>query len=496
MIKTNYKHPNEHVFIIASRPIVFGEVLAKCTCGYETRQYDRADGKCPNCNSSAHEKLMSPTRTEKLSHVYGYEFTKEKAIINYRKIEVIYRQDEEDSKKDSLAVSEVKTDFIIEYETNKKGNKQFKPKRIVTIGDKQEVCKLLKSDIEYRYIKGDTETSAYDALKAISAYSDYGNLAAVIWGIVNKYKYCYDAIQKGFLIGYDCDISALKTWNEFVAKLSDKEIECLKKIYDMENSENYSYTTSYRYIIREYSNLKKNFEDMDKFSEFIDTKINLHENARELRRTIPIDITRYSAEIAELIYGHGFTIEELEELFAHAERQAFNLSYRFNDFIKGCRIYKKLNIAIDKKPRELAIYLAKMKAICDIAGFYGNKKFFIKDEDSTYGYSLSSDLITVKTVYEHFGFKGLDILLVNHHMEKYIAYTVSSLNHPISESKPIAVAFTEKFTNTYNSTLKENYLPITLLTLDGQVINEKKEIEKTLIELAREAVLSKGEATC
>ena len=80
-------------------------------------------------------------------------------------------------------------------------------------------------------------------------------------------------------------------------------------------------------------------------------------------------------------------------------------------------------------------------------------------------------------------------------MEKYIAYTVS-LNHPISESKPIAVAFTEKFMNTYNSTLKENYLPITLLTLDGQVINEKKEIEKTLIELAREAVLSKGEATC
>ena len=40
-IETKYKHPNEHIFVIASRPIVHGEVLAKCTCGYETREYDK-----------------------------------------------------------------------------------------------------------------------------------------------------------------------------------------------------------------------------------------------------------------------------------------------------------------------------------------------------------------------------------------------------------------------------------------------------------------------
>lgn len=493
MIKTNYKDSNKNIFIVAKRPVVHSEILAKCTCGYEeTRQYNNKKDKCPNCNSKIYKVITIPSRTN-ISQIYGYDFTKEKAIINYRNIEVIYRQDAEDSTKDSLMISEVKTDFIIEYETNKKGVKKFNPKRIVTTKDKQEEFKLLKSDLGYRYTKGDTDSDVLDALRAVSSSGEYNNLALIIWGIVNKYKHCYDSIQKGFMIGYDSDIASLKQWNEFVLKLPDNEIECLKKIYE-EHSEGYSYSSSYNYIMRTYLTIKENFNDIDELSKFTDIKNYIYKNNEELRRIIPIDISRYNTELAELIYTYGFTIEEIGELFAHAERQAYNLSYEFNTFVKGCKAYKKLGLNIDKKPKELAIYITKMKAICDVSNFYGHKEFFIKNEDTIYNYFLRSNLITVKTVYENFGFKGLDILLTNHYMKKHIAYCLF-LNHSTSKNKLLAVGFLDNYKNSQSSIANKDYLPTILLTLDGKIIDKEEDIKETLIELTKEAI-NKEETVC
>lgn len=497
-IETKYKHPNEHIFVIASRPIVHGEVLAKCTCGYETREYDKKNETCPNCNSKVHEKYMSSKRNHDISHVYGYEFTKEKAIINYRRVEVIYIQDEEDATNDSLTLSETKTDFVIEYETNKRGNKQFKPKRIVTKGDTQVTHRLLKSDIEYSYQLGDTSRDIFKNLRAVSTLSNSsGSLAMTIWGIHNKYKYCYDAIQKGFLIGCDYEIDSLKSWNSFVMNMSDKELEGLKIIYDTENKTSYQGFCTYYNVLNEYKNIKKRFEDIEELHEFINIKSNLYNNADEIHRTIPLDMSRYNTDLAEMIYNYKFTLEEIGELFAHAERQAFNLSYDFSSLIKGYRTYYKLGIPIDKKPKELAIYLAKMKAVNDIVYYYSNKNFRIenKKENKRYYYSLGNSFDIVETVYKNFGFKGLNTLLINHHMNKYKAYTLFS-NDTGPKRTALAVAFIDKNNNTIAPSFEDNFLPDILLMSNGQRIEDKEEMREIIIELTKEKLMTKGEAVC
>lgn len=496
-IETKYKHPNEHIFVIASRPIVHGEVLAKCTCGYETRTYDKKNETCPNCNSKVHEKYMSARRNHNISQIYGYEFTEEKAIINYRRVEVNYRQDEEDAINDSLALHEIKTDFVIEYETNKKGKKQFKPKRIVTEGDIQVTHKLLKSEIEYIYQQGDTERIAIETLRKICSSGNDSNLASMIWGIHNKYKYCYDAIQKGFLIGYDYEISSLKKWNDFVSELSDKEIEGLKVIYDTENKTSYHSCCTYHNVLREFKSIREDFGDTEELHKFISIKSDLHKKINELREIIPLDLSRYNTELADMIYHYKFTIEEIGELFAHAERQAFNLRYEFSNLVRGYKIYHKLGMPIDKKPRELAIYLAKMKAINDIINYYSNKNFSLKDEseDKNYHYSLTNNFTTVKTVYDNFGLKGLNALLVNHHMNKYRAYTLL-LNNLNSERSVLATAFVGKDNNLQGYDSNNVFLPDILLTLDGQIIEDKKEIRETIIELTKEKLMTKGEVVC
>ena len=493
MTTINYKHPNEHIFIIASRPRPGDKVaLGACTCGYETRIYEDIGDKCPKCNSKIYNILTSQTRTNGLSHVSGFEITKEKAIINYRKIELSYIQDSKNYKNDSLTINEIKTDFVIEYETDKKGQKKFKPKMIITEGNQQEVKKLLKSSVEYQYAKENTETTAYSTLRRVSG--NQNNLPSIIWSLHNKYKYSYDAIQKGFLNGYYGEISSLKEWNKLIKSLNDKEIEALRYVYDMENS-GYTYSSSYNYILREFCGLRKKYKDEQKLLDFVKVKNFIHKDSDKLEQVIPLHLSNYNTDIAELIYDYGFKLEEIIELFAHAERQAFNLTNKFTEFMRGCKIYKTLNIEIDKKPRELAIYLAKMTAINNLISFYGNKKFSIKDEDITYNFILQNSILPVKTVYENFGFKGLDVLLINHHMNNYVAYGLC-INEVPHTNTPELVAFTNKFANAYNSDLKDGFLPKAILTIDGKLIEDKDEIKELLIDTTKNKLLNKGETTC
>ena len=106
-----------------------------------------------------------------------------------------------------------------------------------------------------------------------------------------------------------------------------------------------------------------------------------------------------------------------------------------------------------------------------------NKKFSIKDEDITYNFILQNSILPVKTVYENFGFKGLDVLLVNHHTNNYVAYGLW-INEEFRTNAPELVAFTDKFANSYNSDLKDGFLPKAILTIDGKLIEDKDEIKE------------------
>ena len=480
---------DEHIFLIYE-PISNKTKSAACTCGYRTGDYDveKFDKRCPDCNSKAHSEMLYQIRT--IDDIYGYEFTTEKAIVNYRKIIIDY---EEDIRNDQVQIylTESKVDYIIEYETNKNGKKVFKPKKIKTEQGQTcgQVYKLLKNEIEYAYISL-TDNEFYKDLKAM-LLTYRSTLSDIIWQIHNKYKYCYDAIQKGFILGNEVSIDSLKNWNQFIKNLSDKELEYVKKLYEIETA---TCNTQYYYIIRDIESIKKNYKTADKISGYIDTKLYIHKNSNRLNTIIhTCNLSTYYNELTNLIYCYDFTLEEIEELFMHAERQAYDLLVNLRYLLKGYEIYKSINIGIDKKPKELAIYIAKCKKIASIIVNQSEKKFYIDDNKKTYEYYLTNSLDIVKTVYENFGFKGLDTLLSNHYVNKRLAYTVCDNN----TKKPFCIAFTTcndgiHFTSYILTELGKEYLPDKILTFNGEIIEDKEKIKEYLIKI-RTIKSNKGE---
>ena len=138
-----------------------------------------------------------------------------------------------------------------------------------------------------------------------------------------------------------------------------------------------------------------------------------------------------------------------------------------------------------------------MKAVNDIVYYYSNKNFRIenKKENKRYYYSLGNSFDIVETVYKNFGFKGLNTLLINHHMNKYKAYTLFS-NDTGPKRTALAVAFIDKNNNTIAPSFEDNFLPDILLMSDGQRIENKEEMREIIIELTKEKLMTKGEAVC
>lgn len=476
-INVTYKHSYKELLILAgtyNRDTLF----AKCTCGFSSDNFDRKLKVCPDCGVEPYKTITTHTRDYNVNHISGYNLNTEKAVINHRKLEIIYRS--EDDGKEELLIDKVFTDFVIEYEQNKKGTLSFKPKRIVN----GITYKLLKNEIVRQYYsEGDTDKEVISLLKHYSGSYYNEGLGDIIWGLHNKYKYCYDAIKKGILEGFDSEISGLKEWNNFILKKDDKEITYIKEMIKRDYEQNIGLTRRVNLysIKRDYNVLQKKLKNNDELFKYLDTLKYVYDNKAILEENTQTSLRSNDDSFASMIYDLGFTIEEIIELFNHANRQAFNLSFNLSSLLNGYVLYKKIGIPIDKKPRELAIFFNKTKEL--IKACTGSYKISYKIESTNNTIYFKKDKYTIETVYKLFGFKALDKILVSMNFDNIEPYVLIDNDNPNDMlSDLIFFIQTKRSYNNETSTIKA------ILTPDGELIENVNNIEE-LIEKQKEAVV-------
>lgn len=449
--------------------------IVKCTCGYETRTDDLIK-KCPECGTTRVKDLMSYTR-DTTQYITSYDFTPEKASIKHRTISYYA-----DSDNLQLDIETSDTEFVYEYVTNKKGTKKLAIKKIKD----GEESRLLKADL-YAYWYGCTDDKIKEAIKTINGIenSDYNMLAVALWGIQNKYKLCPDAIAKRVYEGYDYNLDSLRKWNDFIKTASSKKLEYIKKYISVSNYRN---SNPYIYIITNY------FDDKDEEKVFktIDLLIELDRSKAIIDNRFP-DRWRNLQELSSFMVTTGFTLEELLKFVELADRQAYDL--RSNAY-KIFRIYRELSaikMPIDKKPRELAIYMSKMEKLLNLTD--GCSPSPIKLDGHIFKHKKSHDII--KKVYDVAGYKGLDELLFNCLMGQNIKF--GFLYIPYQEKIDKTIYNKVKYMTSlifYKGAMKEKSTINCLITKDNQVLTDKEEIKEYISNEREELMSIKEEATC
>lgn len=395
-----------------------------CTCGYKNGELTEEITKCPDCGAIIKEKFKKTANhmTFENNFINQVSFTQDKGYIEYFYIEITADED------NNLTLRKRTIEIILEYVLNKKGVKTYKP-RILENGVEH---KWLKSTIEnllpYNRYSNKSSRKILDILEAFTIDSPY-SIGSQIWSIHNKYKYGRNLLVD-FFYRIDGSIDIIKRCNELFPKLPHDNEEYMKMIkedlmeysrlsYPIADDKNIS---GYRLQDKFYNPTIENLEKIKKHAE---VKKRYNKRINDFR--VYIDNYSYLDEkIINLINDTGVEIDVLLELFAHADRQSYELnSYsKANELLNCYMAIHQMGLPIDWKPKEVQIYIDKMNALKSVISHYGNLKEFC----DKYNLTPFSDKDIIKTAYEMGGFKLLDRLLFDTNI-KYYSKKIGSVGH-------------------------------------------------------------------
>lgn len=380
------------------------EYHLKCSCGYEsTSEYDNAIKECPQCKT---KRVFEMPRNSRRTYqfVTGYNFEETKAIVSHRAVEY-YERDVDGEVKSMLDITD--TDFTFEHVLNKKGKTTFKA-RIITNGVEE---KMLKGNL-WKYDFDMTNDIIKENIRKVSAndHLSYNSFAEAIWGVNVRYRLCKESIEKGVYEGYSYELSGVKEWNEFILKLNEeKDMEYLRKYIKLRYVKRERLCTSH--IINFFTDNYRNIKNREKLYKHIDLLVELKNNRQVAN--FPAS-WRDIYDLANFMLKTDFTLEEVVDLIALADRQAYQIGIYMH---RTCRIYSDLyeiGMPIDKKPKELAIYITKMDKLIELAGSYKYVKFKYNDLEF-YGFNNKK---IIKRIYDVGGYKALNNMMVAYYMNK------------------------------------------------------------------------------
>ena len=291
---------------------------------------------------------------------------------------------------------------------------------------------------------------------------------------------CFDTLQKEIYEGYEYDLATLKGWNSLISRLDEKDLEYLIKYAQLTNKD--SKTISGYHIRNFFNSYKDNMDNLYKNVDIYESIV----DRREIQQPNFPRSWRNIETLATFLQNTGFTLEELIELMEFSERQAFSMDMNSTKVRTVYTVLSNLGMPIDKKPREMAIYINKMHMLlnmgnswkaCDINGLDFN----------LYG---KADNTVIKKVFDKCGYKGLDHILFNHYMNKETSPLYLYTNVDNQQILLDCVAFF----NTKNVITVADVDNIkSLLTAENEIITETEEIKKYLNTKIKEIIDNKNE---
>lgn len=469
---------------------------ARCTCGYHKNNINAKEfaklEACPKCNVKTHKTMGNNYAYSSYTNTYivEYKFTPKRGYLKTSYLYATIRDVDYCATGDLVFDNDI-SEFIFEYEENKKGKKVYKPK-LIRNGDSS---KLLKGSLDGIMFPSLYNSPHREILSELDASSTDYSFKQILWGIHNRYKYLTYALSKGIYFGYGSRISDLVNFEAYLKKyFNDNNIQYVISFYNYFKAER-AYRKMDFWYVDHYFNLDKVENAAEKIElkkKALDTSNFLLKNKEALENVGKTDVSFYINEYTDMMIEYDFTFEELIEFFALAERQAF--SGHINVIANGYKIYKELGIPINKKPKELAIYVQKMTALKDLISSYSQRTYY-PPLDKYLIYKPNKDV--VKYLYEKEGYKILDELLIRANMNKkeepfYMNIEIEDKQYPIED----VIAFT----NFRNRSHQDAHLT-SLLLKDGTIIENpediaeflKKEEEKIKAAIEKEREV---EATC
>ena len=453
-IDLEYKKENPNIiFNYESRPFDDNKVYkSHCSCGFKD---DRNHSVCPVCKTTDCKSIHYAGRRENEYVVTAYNFDKLSATIELKKYECCYNSEENTF---DLTADDVK--IIFKYELNSRNRYKYSAQHVIN-GQSE---RLLKATLD-EYGFGVTETKVKDAFVGLCGISCnyYDCFNETVWSINNKYKHCFDALQKEIYEGYEYDLTTLKAWSSLINRLDEKGLKYLIKYAQLDNRRNNSINGYHiRNLFNSYNdNINSLYEYVDIYESIIDR--------REIQQNNFPHNWRNAESLAKFFQSTGFTLEELIELIELSERQAFRIDVNSHKVRTIYTALSNIGMPIDKKPREMAIYINKMDKLLNIENSW--KACEIKGLDLDL-YGMNNNII-IKKVFDKYGYKGLDHMLFNYYMNKetsplYLYATVSNGQKYLD-----CVAFL----NTKNNVTEITVDNIdTLLTAENELLTEKEEI--------------------
>ena len=152
-----------------------------------------------------------------------------------------------------------------------------------------------------------------------------------------------------------------------------------------------------------------------------------------------------------------------------SERQAFRMDVSSHKVRTVYTILSNIGMPIDKKPREMAIYINKMDKLLNIENSW--KACEIKGLDLDL-YGMNNNII-IKKVFDKYGYKGLDHMLFNYYMNKETSplYLYATVGNGQKYLDCVA------FLNTKNKVTEITVNNIaSLLTAENELLTENEEI--------------------
>ena len=382
-----------------------------CTCGYKSNERTRLM-ECPECGAKLLEECTSKSgyNTFARNFVNKLSFTKDSGYIKYLFHELSI--DEENETRMTKRIVEVKLGYV----KNIKGQDKFTPQLFIN-GEEQ---RWLKSNVE-EYLprssyRDSTETKALDILEGMASERIYHNIAMFAWSIHNKYKYGRSFLDD-FFYRIDGDLDTIRKCNVIYNRLPHDNEEYINIIKD-DLKEYGGYTNSSNNRTFGVDAKISGYRLSDKFSN--PTAEFMEKLKREMRikeaffaRKAEFDNYTgdyYSSSLIDILIETDVDMDTLLELLAHAERQSYDVrTYgKMNDLRTTYVTLHKAGIPMDWKPKELEIYVSKIKSLRQLLNTLPSYKRSMYSDDNI---QIADDSKIIKVAYDLGGYKMLDKLL-------------------------------------------------------------------------------------
>ena len=342
-----------------------------CSCGH-IENGDNLERRCSKCNTNIYSSIYKgytyyhngencEIESEK-THTGYYcdkiEFTNDGGFIEIKKIKVRYayayvkQHGSLIEYLHSCNIEEMPEENIrieIFYKTNKR-SKKITCQGIIRKGDSEE--KLLKTKIsELNFLGWDIDIKA----KLTPLCLEYAyTINDMIWSVFNRYKHAQKLMEAG-LIGLTG---------------SKQKVKELTDIYEDEKLSTY--------LMNIYKNNKDNLSRISDLTDYFEQQPNRN-LIDYIERRILIDTLKkenylesrsyYKDEVlADFTLAAEMEKEDILALLELSQRQSFDLLSSYVLFIlkDNAVMFKKHDIPFDKKPKELAIFYNKLKALSNM----------------------------------------------------------------------------------------------------------------------------------